>query len=80
MRALDAIGHALAVAVSMTWEITWSRILGVTLSAVVQAVVRRATVARLLGDERPRTADPVLPLRRPADAHDDGRQPWVAGR
>ena len=55
MRALDAIGHALAVAGSMTWQITWSLILGFTLSAVVQAVVRRETVARLLGDDRPRT-------------------------
>jgi uncharacterized membrane protein YraQ (UPF0718 family)/YHS domain-containing protein len=54
MRALDAIGHALAVAGSMTWEITWSLILGFTLSAVVQAVVRRQTVARLLGDDRPK--------------------------
>lgn len=35
MRALDAIGHALAVAGSMTWEITWSLILGFTLSAVI---------------------------------------------
>src|SRR5438477_1954979 len=55
MRVLDAIGHALAVAGSMTWEITWSLILGFTLSAVVQAVVRRQTVARLLGDDRPKT-------------------------
>src|SRR5690349_16162172 len=55
MRVLAAIGHALALAGSMTWQITWSLILGFTLSAVVQAVVRRQTVVRLLGDERPRT-------------------------
>src|SRR3984885_12253777 len=55
MRVLDAIGHALAVAGSMTWEITWSLILGFTLSAVVQAVVRRETVSRRLGDDRPAT-------------------------
>ena len=54
MRALDGIGHALAVAGSMTWEITWSLILGFTLSAVVQAVVRRQTVARLLGSDKPK--------------------------
>src|SRR5580700_4085260 len=54
MRALDAIGHALAVAGSMTWQITWSLILGFTLSAVVQAVVRRETITRLLGDDTPR--------------------------
>ena len=55
MRALDAIGHALAVAGSMTWQITWSLLLGFALSAVVQAVVRRSTVVRLLGDDRPVT-------------------------
>ncbi|HTZ29286.1 MAG TPA: permease [Streptosporangiaceae bacterium] len=55
MRALDAIGHALAVAGSMTWEITWSLILGFTLSAVVQAVVRREAITRRLGGERPAT-------------------------
>src|ERR1700684_4133374 len=55
MRAVDAIGHALAVAASMTWQITWSLILGFTLSAVVQALVRRSTVVRLLGDDRPVT-------------------------
>jgi uncharacterized membrane protein YraQ (UPF0718 family) len=52
---LDAIGHALAVAGSMTWEITWSLILGFTLSAVVQAVVRRETITRRLGSDRPGT-------------------------
>src|SRR5712675_635427 len=55
MRVFDALGHALGVAGTMTWEITWSLILGFTLSAVVQAVVRRETVARLLGDDKPRT-------------------------
>jgi uncharacterized protein len=39
----------------MTWAITWALILGFTLSAVVQAVVRKSTVVRLLGDDRPRT-------------------------
>jgi uncharacterized membrane protein YraQ (UPF0718 family) len=53
MRVLDALAHALGVAGSMTWQITWSLILGFTLSAVVQAVVRRSTVVRLLGTDRP---------------------------
>jgi len=39
----------------MTWQITWSLILGFTLSAIVQAVVRRETVSRMLGDDRPAT-------------------------
>jgi hypothetical protein len=55
VHALDALGHALAVAGSMTWEITWSLILGFTLSAVVQAVVRRETITRRLGSDRPAT-------------------------
>jgi uncharacterized membrane protein YraQ (UPF0718 family) len=52
---MDAISHALKIAGSMTWEILWALILGFALSAVVQAVVRRSTVVRLLGDGRPRT-------------------------
>jgi len=39
----------------MTWEILWALILGFALSAIVQALVRRETVVRLLGDDRPRT-------------------------
>src|SRR5580693_7231394 len=53
--ATRAVGHALALAGSMTWEILWALILGFALSAVVQAVVRRSTVVALLGDDRPRT-------------------------
>lgn len=54
-KALGAIGHALALTGSMTWEILWALILGFALSAVVQAVVRRSTIVGLLGDDRPRT-------------------------
>jgi uncharacterized protein len=39
----------------MTWQVTWALILGFALSAVIQAVARRSTVVRLLGDARPRT-------------------------
>jgi uncharacterized protein len=52
---IDAVLHALAITGSMTWVITWALILGFALSAVVQAVVRRSTIVRLLGDDRPRT-------------------------
>src|SRR5271166_1439681 len=52
---MHAVAHALAIAGSMTWQIAWALILGFTLSAVVQAVVRRSTIVRLLGDDRPRT-------------------------
>jgi uncharacterized protein len=52
---MHAIWHALSITGSMTWEITWALILGFGLAAVIQAVVRRSTVVRLLGDHRPRT-------------------------
>ncbi len=47
--------RALALAGSMTWQITWALILGFALSAVIQALVPKAAIARLLGDDRPRT-------------------------
>jgi len=52
---MHAVLHALSILGAMTWQITWALILGFALSAVVQAVVRRSTVVRLLGDARPRT-------------------------
>jgi uncharacterized membrane protein YraQ (UPF0718 family) len=55
MRWLHALGHALAISGSMTWEILWALILGFGLSAVIQSAVRRSTIIRLLGDDRPRT-------------------------
>lgn len=39
----------------MTWEILWALILGFILSAIVQAVVRRKTITKLLGDDKPKT-------------------------
>ena len=51
---MRAVVHALSITGSMTWEITWALILGFALSAVIQALVRRSTVVRLLGDARPR--------------------------
>ncbi|HME65827.1 MAG TPA: permease [Streptosporangiaceae bacterium] len=55
MSLIRAIVHALSITGSMTWEITWALILGFGLSAIVQALVRRSTIVRLLGDDRPRT-------------------------
>jgi hypothetical protein len=52
---IDAIGHALIVAGNMTWQVTWSLILGFALSAVIEALVRKSTIARLLPDDRPRS-------------------------
>ena len=55
MHLLNELGRALAEAGSMTWQITWSLILGFTLSAVIQAVVRREAIARHLGNHKTRT-------------------------
>src|SRR5260370_34949061 len=52
---MRALLHALCITGSMAWEITWALILGFGLSAVIQALVRRSTIVRLLGDDRPRT-------------------------
>ena len=50
-----ALLHALRITGSMTWQITWSLILGFTLSAVIEALVRKSTIAGLLPDDHPRS-------------------------
>jgi uncharacterized membrane protein YraQ (UPF0718 family) len=52
---IHAVLHALSITGSMTWQITWALILGFGLSAMIQALVRKSTVIRLLGNDRPRT-------------------------
>ncbi len=47
--------RALSFAFGMTWEILWALILGFGLSAVVQAVVSKREMRRLLPDDPPRT-------------------------
>jgi uncharacterized membrane protein YraQ (UPF0718 family) len=53
--AWRALAHALGIAGSMTWQVTWSLILGFTLSAIVEALVPKSTIASLLPDDRPRS-------------------------
>ena len=55
MSLIHAVRHALSITWSMTWAITWALILGFALSAMIQALVRKSTVIRLLGNDRPRT-------------------------
>jgi uncharacterized protein len=54
-----AVGHELWQAVSfalgMTWEVLWALILGFALSGVVQAVVSKREMRRLLPDDSPKT-------------------------
>lgn len=47
--------HALSMAFAMFWEILWALILGFALSGVVQAVVSKKDMSRLLPDDSPRT-------------------------
>ena len=54
-----ALGHelwrALSFAFGMTWEVLWALILGFALSAVVQAVVSKREMRRLMPDDSPKT-------------------------
>jgi uncharacterized protein len=52
---VGALLDALAAAGRMGWEILWPLVLGFALSAVVQAVVRRERVARLMAGSGPRS-------------------------
>ena len=52
---LAAIGHALMMSFAMTWEILWALILGFWLSAIIEAVVSKDEMSRLLPDDSPRT-------------------------
>jgi uncharacterized membrane protein YraQ (UPF0718 family) len=51
----DELGNALSFAFGMLWEILWALILGFGLSAVVQAVVSKGEMQRLLPDDSPRS-------------------------
>src|SRR6266536_3028018 len=52
---MSELADALSFAFGMTWEVLWALILGFTLSAVVQAVVSKREMRRLLPDDSPRT-------------------------
>jgi uncharacterized membrane protein YraQ (UPF0718 family) len=59
MPASSSIGHeivrALSFAGGMTWEILWALILGFALSGIVQAVVSKREMRRLMPDDSART-------------------------
>src|SRR5467141_1984287 len=55
MDIVSALGHALWMAFAMFWEILWPLILGFGLSAVVQAVVSKREVTRLLPNDSPKS-------------------------
>jgi uncharacterized membrane protein YraQ (UPF0718 family) len=47
--------HALSFAFAMLWEILWALVIGFALSGVVQAVVSKSEMSRLLPDDSPRS-------------------------
>src|SRR5881397_3179272 len=51
MDIVTALGHALWMAFAMLWEILWPLILGFGLSAVVQAVVSKSEMTKVLPDD-----------------------------
>ena len=58
---INALIRALEMALAMGWEILWPLILGFALSAVVQAVVSKQQMSRLLPDDRPRSIATASP-------------------
>src|SRR5215468_10414165 len=55
MPLFGAVRDAVWLAFAMFWVILWPLILGFTLSGVIQAVVSKQQMARVLGDDRPKT-------------------------
>src|SRR5256884_8050160 len=55
MNLIAPLGHALWMAFAMLWEILWPLILGFGLSAVVQAVVSKSEMTKLLPDDSPKS-------------------------
>ena len=55
MDLITALGHALWMAFAMLWEILWPLILGFGLSAVVQAVISKSEMTKLLPDDFPKS-------------------------
>src|SRR5947209_17424873 len=55
MDIFGALESALREAFYMLWDVLWPLILGFGLSAIVQVFVSHQTMARLLGDDSPRS-------------------------
>jgi len=55
MDVITALGHAFWMAFAMLWEILWPLVLGFGLSAVVQAVVSKSEMTKLLPNDSPKS-------------------------
>jgi uncharacterized membrane protein YraQ (UPF0718 family) len=51
----EALLHALNMTLVMTWEVFWALVLGFALSGIIQVVVSKGELSRLLPDSSPRT-------------------------
>jgi hypothetical protein len=54
VQVLRVIGNTVETVGGMTWQILWILILGVYLSIIVESLIRKETVSRLLGFRRPK--------------------------
>ncbi|MFM0758185.1 permease [Paraburkholderia strydomiana] len=55
MQIVTALGHALWMAFTMLWQIFWGLSLGFLFSAVIEVVVSKSEMSRLLPDASPRS-------------------------
>ena len=55
MIVVSAIADALRATAGMAWQIAWSLVLGLTISAMIESLVRKETISRLLPDDGPRS-------------------------
>ncbi|PTB21436.1 hypothetical protein C9I57_07210 [Trinickia symbiotica] len=55
MHVLNAIGHALWMAFTMLWQIFWGLSLGFLVSAVIEVMVSKAEMSKLMPDSSPRS-------------------------
>jgi len=55
MQLLIAVGHALSLAFAMFWQIFWGLSLGFAVSAIIEVLVAKDTMAKLLPDRGPRS-------------------------
>lgn len=52
---ITAVAHALMMSLTMVWEILWALILGFWISGIIQAVVSKEQMTRLLPDDSAKT-------------------------
>jgi uncharacterized membrane protein YraQ (UPF0718 family) len=55
MQVIDAVGHALWMAFTMFWQIFWGLSLGFLFSAVIEIVISKSAMSKLLPDASPRS-------------------------